>query len=187
MTLRFALLAALHEEPATGYDLNRRFRDRLGHVWNASHQQIYRELARMLDEALVAVQPVPQADRPDRKVYRVTQGGKRALQAWLTEGHPRPAIRDPFLVKLFAGELLNDADLERDLAELEAHYRERLRTYRSLERRWFPDERNLSRHYRLQYMALRRGILTAESWLQWAAEMRERMLLSARGASKGNG
>ena len=47
MSLPHALLTSLVERPASGLDLARRFDSSIGFFWAASHQQIYRELARM--------------------------------------------------------------------------------------------------------------------------------------------
>ena len=47
MSLAHALLTSLLEQPSSGYDLARRFDKSIGHFWQATHQQIYRELGRM--------------------------------------------------------------------------------------------------------------------------------------------
>ncbi|SEO65783.1 PadR family transcriptional regulator [Aquisalimonas asiatica] len=170
MALRYALLAALHEEPATGYDLNQRFGRRQGFVWSASHQQIYRELGRLHEEGLLSMEAEPQAERPDRKRYAVTPAGEAALRDWLATPQPRPATRDPLLVKLFAGDLVDDEALRGELATLRRAWEERLAAYREVEATWFSDPETLSRHYRLQYLALRRGITAGQAWLHWLDE-----------------
>ena len=47
MSLAHALLTSLQEKSSSGYDLARRFDKSIGFFWRATHQQIYRELARM--------------------------------------------------------------------------------------------------------------------------------------------
>ena len=170
MALRYALLAALHESPATGYDLNQRFGRRQGFVWNVSHQQIYQELRRLREEGLLSVETEPQAARPDRKRYTVTPSGEAALRDWLATPQPRPPTRDPLLVKLFAGDLVDDATLLKEFASLRRDWEAQLAAYREIEAYWFSTPEKLSRHYRLQYLALRRGITAAEGWLEWLEE-----------------
>lgn len=172
MALRYALLASLNESVATGYELTRRFRERMGNVWNASHQQIYRELAKLLEEDLVQVEVVEQSGKPDRKVYRISGAGKDALSGWVNSFSPRPATRDPLLLKLFAGDLWDHDRLFEELARYEQDWRAELERYREIERMYFPDVQTLPRHYKLQYLALRRGIMAAESWLAWASDVR---------------
>ncbi|RYJ06811.1 MAG: PadR family transcriptional regulator, partial [Actinomycetales bacterium] len=53
MSLRFAILTALTERAATGSELARRFDRSIGYFWPASHQQIYRELDRLAEDALI--------------------------------------------------------------------------------------------------------------------------------------
>lgn len=172
MALRYALLASLYESPATGYELTRRFRERMGNVWNASHQQIYRELAKALDDGLVRVELVEQSGKPDRKVYHLADSGRAELGEWVNGFSPRPATRDPLLLKLFAGDLWAHDRLFEELSRCEADWQEELERYRKIERDYFQDVQTLPRHYKLQYLALRRGIMATESWLSWAREVR---------------
>ena len=53
MSLSHALLAALSQQSATGYELAQHFDGSLGHFWKASHQQIYRDLAKLEAQGLV--------------------------------------------------------------------------------------------------------------------------------------
>lgn len=48
MSLAHVLLTSLLEKPSTGFELARRFDRSMGFFWNATHQQIYRELNGML-------------------------------------------------------------------------------------------------------------------------------------------
>jgi PadR family transcriptional regulator, regulatory protein AphA len=167
MSLRFALLAALHEAPATGYELTQRFRRRLAHVWSASHQQIYRELGTLHEEGMLTMTEVAQADKPDRKLYQITPAGEGALRAWLATPQPRPATRDPLLVKLFAGSLLDVPAMLAEVREQHSEMEQQLETFREIERAYFSQPKGLSPHYRLQRLALLRGITAAEASLRW--------------------
>lgn len=173
MALKYALLCGLHENSATGYELTKRFRERMGNVWNASHQQIYRELGRLLEEGLLEVETVHQSDRPDRKVYRINGAGRTALADWVNKPSKRPAIRDPMLLKMFAGDLIDSSNFARELADNRAEWERQLAEYRAVESEFFSRPQQLSRHYRFQYLALRRGIMGLEAWLEWAREVEE--------------
>ena len=83
MALEHALLVALREQPASGLDLAKRFSRSIGFFWHATHQQIYRVLARMDADGWVSVTEVAQAGRPDKKVYTVSPAGERVLADWL--------------------------------------------------------------------------------------------------------
>jgi DNA-binding PadR family transcriptional regulator len=47
--------------------------------WRASHQQVYRELARLHKEGRVTSRVVAQEARPDKKVYAITKRGLEEL------------------------------------------------------------------------------------------------------------
>lgn len=99
MSLRYALLGLLADEPASGYDLTRRFERTLQrYAWHAQHSQIYPELNRLAGAGLVAV--VEEGAR-GRRTYAITDAGRTDLRNWLT--HPPAAydVRNEFVLRLF--------------------------------------------------------------------------------------
>ncbi|HWH44187.1 MAG TPA: PadR family transcriptional regulator [Thermoleophilaceae bacterium] len=102
MALRHALLAALAEGEASGYELAKRFDVSVANFWAATPQQLYRELDRLESQGLVRGRTVRQRKRPDKRVFRPTAAGREELAAF-TAAPARPtAIRDELLVKLQA-------------------------------------------------------------------------------------
>lgn len=170
MSLSYALLIALAEQPATGYDLSLRFRERLANVWPASHQQIYRELGKLLDQGWLTVEMVSQTERPDKKCYSITEAGLAALRDWLHQTQPRPTIRDPLLVKLFAGDLLDKTQLTAELQQLRRAIEDELTRYQAIEQAYFSEPEKISQHFQYQHLALRYGLLAAKAKLQWLEE-----------------
>jgi DNA-binding PadR family transcriptional regulator len=103
-------------EPASGYELSRRFDRSLTHAWHAGHSQIYPELARLEDAGLVEV--VATGAR-NRKTYGLTPDGHAELRHWLLEVEPQRTPRDEMLLRGFLQFLLEPGDLRR-LLEREA-------------------------------------------------------------------
>jgi PadR family transcriptional regulator AphA len=119
MSLRHSLLGLLSVQPATGYELTRKFDVSLSNAWHASHSQIYPELGRLADQGLVEV--VSEGARGSR-TYAVTQAGRDELRRWLVEVPPTRAQRSETGVRIFfTPRLLDPGDaravLERDLAD----------------------------------------------------------------------
>jgi DNA-binding PadR family transcriptional regulator len=88
MSLAHALLTSLIEKSSSGYDLARRFDKSIGYFWHASHQQIYRELARMETAGWIASSVPPDAGKPanaNTACYRQAAPNWRAGHA-----NPRP-------------------------------------------------------------------------------------------------
>jgi DNA-binding PadR family transcriptional regulator len=123
------LLGLLAEQPASGWDLSRRFDEILGSVWPAGHPQIYGELRKLEEEGLIEVD----SEGPRRrKAYRVTDAGLEAVRHWLTSVEVDHTMRlEPLLRSVFFW-LLTPEQLEHYLRK-EADYYERMATmYRAV-------------------------------------------------------
>src|SRR5262245_57241244 len=101
-TLGYALLGLLARGALSGYDLARQMKRPVGYFWQARHSQIYPELARLEARGLVTHQVVEQHDRPDKKVYAISEAGRVALQAWLTAPLEEPPVRDELVLRAFS-------------------------------------------------------------------------------------
>ena len=102
MALRHAILAALLEGEASGYELSKRFDVSVANFWSATPQQLYRELERVTDEGLLAARVVEQQRRPNKHVFALTDAGRDELVAFTARPARPTAIRDELLVKLQA-------------------------------------------------------------------------------------
>ncbi|MFF6996330.1 PadR family transcriptional regulator [Streptomyces sp. NPDC008313] len=118
MALRNAVLAALLDGEASGYDLAKDFDAAVANFWMATPQQLYRELERMEAEGLIEARLVRQERRPDKRLFSLTPAGRRSLREF-TAAPARPAaLRDELLVKLYAvdegdGDAVREAITER--------------------------------------------------------------------------
>jgi DNA-binding PadR family transcriptional regulator len=102
MALRNAVLAALLDGEASGYDLAKGFDASVANFWMAAPQQLYRELDRMESDGLIEARLVQQVRRPNKRLFSLTEAGRQALRDFTAE-LPRPtAIRDELMVKVHA-------------------------------------------------------------------------------------
>jgi DNA-binding PadR family transcriptional regulator len=102
MALRHAILAALLEGEASGYELSKRFDVSVANFWSATPQQLYRELERLQRDGLLAAHVVLQQRRPNKRMFAITDSGHRELRAFTAGPTRASAIRDELLVKLQA-------------------------------------------------------------------------------------
>lgn len=164
MSLRYAMLGLLAEEPASGYDLLRRFEISLANVWPATQSQVYGELAKLAADEYVTVS----AEGPrGRKEYAITDAGRAELRHWLLEERPRKRRDDLLLRVFFLGTVSRDearAFLERGARRMDA-LEEDLRT---LERNteWKDDDLAFNGRIVLEW-GLRFAAMHRE-WAQWA-------------------
>jgi DNA-binding PadR family transcriptional regulator len=170
MSLEHAVLGFLTYRPLSGYDLKKFFDESVRHFWSATQSQIYRTLARMAETGWVKMERIKQEDRPDRKVYHITDGGLDELGQWLTTPLDLPAIRHKWLVQVFFAHQLSDEEI---IALFEAHaekLRQKLKLFRNgvqevVERRFAQVGSERSR--RLWQFTLDYGIAHLEWELQW--------------------
>ena len=170
MSLRNVLLVYLASGASSGYDIAKGFRGSFGYLWNASHQQIYRDLARLHEDGLLACRSEAQDGKPDRKLYSLTDSGQGALQAFLATPAKAPKYNDAFMVKVAGGQLADSGALLGELEQLSKQRRERLATFEALAQRL--DEQGREENL-YSYLTVRRGILDQRAWLQWAEEVRQ--------------
>src|SRR3954454_17398860 len=85
MSLTHAILGILQTQSLTGYDLKTQCFDRsIAHFWPADQAQIYRTLDKMTEQGWIESQIEFQDNRPNRKVYSITESGHAELRQWLT-------------------------------------------------------------------------------------------------------
>jgi DNA-binding PadR family transcriptional regulator len=109
-----------------------------------------------------------QADRPDKRLFQVTETGMAVLRDWLDRIEPiEPEDRDGVLLKLFFG-AFGDAEAgRRQLLDYRERVAGRLATYREIEGTigGAPDAAAVRR-----LQSLRLGIALMEASLAWADE-----------------
>ena len=66
--------------------------------------QIYTTLSRLERDGLVQDHAVEQEGKPDKRVYELTEDGRRVLFTWLTEPLSEPRIKDNFYLKLVSAQ-----------------------------------------------------------------------------------
>jgi len=105
------LLALLAREASHGYELRARLQLALGPLAEALNAgQVYVVLNRLEKARLVSAERVGQSDRPDRKVYELTDAGRARVTEWLDDtSWPKPAPAE-FHLKLVAAAAAGLAD-----------------------------------------------------------------------------
>ena len=176
-TLGFAILGLLAREALSGYDVTQRMKGRVGFFWGAGHSQIYPELARLEEGGFVTHSVVAQRERPDKKVYEVTQAGLDALKGWVTQPPPRKPTKDELTLKAYSVWLADGEQAARLFRDEGRRCEEQLARYEEIrawmEREWAEDLGRPDSPRFASYAALRRGILYEKGnaeWCRWLAE-----------------
>jgi len=113
MTIRYAILGLLDQQPQTGYDLKKTFADSAILHWSGNNNQVYTTLLQLNAEGLVEACLAESSTYPARKTYRITPAGQAELQHWLTSPPTLPEMKNHFLVQfLFADRLLPEQSIQ---------------------------------------------------------------------------
>ena len=171
MALRHAVLAALLEGEASGYELAKRFDVSVANFWSATPQQLYRELDRLEADGLLAARVVEQQRRPNKRVFALTDAGRDELAAYTAEPARPMAVRDDLVVKVQA---LDGGDHEavRDaIAERLEHARAKLALYDRLREGLLAgrtEEEHLRDAERIgPYLTLMGGRMYEQTYARW--------------------
>jgi DNA-binding PadR family transcriptional regulator len=101
MSVKHTLLALLYQHPMHGYELGKQLTLVINAEWDVKPGQIASTLARLRDANLVDYEIVETTDAPDRKVYFITDEGRRELESWyLTPEVREYRLGDAFYIKL---------------------------------------------------------------------------------------
>lgn len=176
MSLAYVILGLLQQQEQTGYDLKTQcFDDCIAHLWPADQAQIYRTLDKLEAQGWIVCTVEIQHDRPNRKVYHVTEAGKAELTQWLQTHQPLPVLREPLLVQLyFAAQLPDVAIVQLLEQELEAR-RQKLAECEALRRASPPgakathtgDDPTVSRQQNLHQRVLELVAQREQVYLDW--------------------
>lgn len=177
MSLEYAVLGFLNYHPYTGYDLKKIFDSSVQHFWHADQSQIYRTLARLTEQGFVQMEKVPQADRPDRKVYTITDTGRSELLKWLASPPQMEGPHSAALVQVFFAGQLADEEILAKLESFAAMMRYILSQYDQVPAQIEPYQREIDspREYFFWMLTLENGLANMRANLEWAEGVIERI------------
>jgi PadR family transcriptional regulator, regulatory protein AphA len=100
--LKYAILGFLRYAPMTGYEIKQRIDSSTSHFWHAKLSQIYVTLKGLEAEGQVVSTLQTQPERPDRRIYALTEAGQSDLQAWLMEPYTELSPKkETLILKMF--------------------------------------------------------------------------------------
>jgi PadR family transcriptional regulator, regulatory protein AphA len=118
MDVKTLCLGVLTEQDHTGYEIKRCCEEVFRHFFVAGFGSIYPALAELQRDGLVTSVSVEQKKRPDKKIYRITAAGRRALAEELVQTPPRHKVRSEFLALMYFAHLLPPERVDAVLGEM---------------------------------------------------------------------
>lgn len=177
MSLKYALLGFLNFSTMTGYQLKQHFDQSIRHFWSANLSQIYPALGHMEKEGLLTMEVEYQEKHPPRKVYRITEVGRRELMRWLAEPIELTSVRVPFLIKVFFGANLEKEKMLRLLREQMELHRRVLEQFLEIKGsiKEHIDSEGIEKEVFFAGLTLECGIKFEKAWVEWFEESIEKI------------
>jgi len=114
MNVRTLCLAILYFGDATGYEIRKNAQEGIfSYLINASYGAIYPALGKLTKDGLVSCREEMQSGKPNKKIYTLTEAGRRAFIEAL---HLPPAddiFKSEFLLIMMCAELVEPASFNR--------------------------------------------------------------------------
>jgi DNA-binding PadR family transcriptional regulator len=169
MSLYYALLGIIDtgQRAYSGYELKQIFDSSMQFYWNATYTQIYNTLSKMHKQGLLTMEIVHQDDRPNKKMYTITDTGRKKLQAWVAHPYKIQKARNAMLVQLTLADRLDDAHVVALLEEYQRKVAERLATFKSSAVQGILQRARNDRERFFWKVVLEKGVRTYETELSW--------------------
>ncbi|MDP1628001.1 PadR family transcriptional regulator [Parvibaculum sp.] len=97
MNTKELLLSVLMAGPATGYDIKKIMENEVSTLLDVSLSNLYPALNELAEEGLVTCLKVEQDNRPNKKVYELTEAGRATCLKALMSGDARHRLRSEFI------------------------------------------------------------------------------------------
>ncbi|MEN6543776.1 PadR family transcriptional regulator [Parvibaculum sp.] len=134
MNTKELLLSVLMSGPATGYDIKKVLENEVSEVVDVTISNIYPALNELAAEGLVSCERVEQENRPNKKVYAITDAGRKACLHALMTSPARHRLRSEFMFILSFAPYLPKSRLAELVEQRLAEIDETEETLRALDR-----------------------------------------------------
>ena len=168
-TTSYAILGLLTFGAMSGYDVLKLVERSIGHFLSPAKSQVYADLRRLARAGFATEELVEQDQRPNKRIFAITDEGHQALVRWLGEGPFEPDhVRSPFTVRLFFGHLIDRSSVIEQVEELRRNTERSLAELRATESEIKDDEGLF-----YPYLTLKAGLMHCETEMRWADQTLE--------------
>ena len=164
--LQYIILGMIQNGTNTGYEIKNAFQTEIGEFWQAKHSQIYPELSKLTQKNLIDFQTEVVGTKLEKKVYSLTNDGKRVLNEWLKEPLiDLPVNKDEFVLKLYFMKSMDDKRLPEMIQQQIELHSKKLEHLKQRKQIVFSEE-EIQENYG-HYLILMHAIHREEEYLNW--------------------
>lgn len=172
-TLSYGLLGLLANESLSGYDLT----TRANVFWHTTHSRIYPLLAQLEQDSYVTFSLIKQSDKPDKKIYSLTEKGLEEVRIWLLTPTEEPITKDEFFFKVYCMYVLDSAGIDKLLTERENMYKNRINycteRIEKMKKLCNGQLNNTNTTGFGRYITLKKAISDAQNGIKWCTWVRQ--------------
>lgn len=181
---KYAILGLIANKPMSGYDIKKKFEERLGKFWNESYGQIYPILKALENEGLATRSVEHTKGKPARNVITITEKGMNEFKEWLKKPTDPHKERLEILLKLTAGSHMKIDESIRLVEEFRDEWAAQTKSFVEI-------EQDLQREWggrpQLAYMemAVDCGMRVGNAYIEWCNETIAKLEAMKRDAPAG--
>ncbi len=172
MDTKTLCLGILNLQDASGYDIKNRFEAAFSHYQGVSFGSINPALTQLTEQGLATYREEQQPKHPAKKIFQVTDAGREAFLATLSQTQPTEKFRSDFLVLLMFAHLYPTERLAEILDRQMANLETELEYLHSIEHR---DDLTAGMRFTVEY-----GIAAKQARLDVLRQRREPLLHAHR-------
>jgi PadR family transcriptional regulator AphA len=165
-TTTWSILGMLTFAEMSGYDLLKAVEKSIGYFFSPAKSHVYTELRKLVAAGYATERQIRQKDRPDKRLYKITQAGEKALRVWLARDDEEPeSMSSEFTLKLFFGEQMDQEVLLTKMKRYREECAASLQEFKELEKLIADTDEVF-----YPYMTLRCGIAHTRASMRWTDE-----------------
>lgn len=169
-TLKYAILGLLNQKSMTGYELMQQFESTLCEFWTAKHSQIYPELKKLTEEGMVEYEIEITGSVLEKKLYTITEAGRRDFMEWLVKEEPLEATpKEKSRLRIFFSNRMKPEERLLFLENLLKRHEERLEHLKENQKKFNGIPDNATDEFS-DYLVLTGGVMREEMNCKWLKE-----------------
>ncbi len=170
---RYIILGLLANKPMSGYDIKNWILNGVGHFWCISYGQIYPALRSFVDDGLANFTAGIKNERPEKKVYTITDKGRSIIEKWLREPIDFQSDRYAKLltVKVYFGAIVGKEVTAKHVAEALDHENKKLQNLLKVHKEMTVYRKQAieigDSSYTYRMCTLNEGIIMVKAQIEW--------------------
>lgn len=171
-TTAYIILGLLVHEDLSGYDIKKKIDRMISHFWEVGYGQIYPTLKTLEESGKITKKKGETHKGPERKLYSITEDGRKTLEEWLKIPEIKDYTRYEILLKLYFGKQLTPKENLERIAQYKEKHLENQKSIQFFKQNLQQLNSEDEDHF-YYYLTVLFGEKVYAAYLSWADEAKE--------------